>query len=147
MRFAFLPLSRDIPDAWVVYLGRVSQVGQNKYEEKRFVSKISIHPQYNETILDSDVALMKLSSWVPFTDHIRPICLAGTSSQFYTSTPCWATGWAKNHKSGEWFQQQCLINAPPNPDKRAHLLNSISDEPRLYKPTISCHLMISQFLR
>lgn len=97
----FFPSSRHISGAWVVYLGRERQVGSNTYEVERSVSKIIVHPQYNESILDNDVALMKLSTPVTFTNHIRPICLASNSSQFYASTTCWATGWAK--QSGESF--------------------------------------------
>uniref|UniRef100_H2VCD9 Peptidase S1 domain-containing protein n=1 Tax=Takifugu rubripes TaxID=31033 RepID=H2VCD9_TAKRU len=90
-----------ISRAWVVYLGRQSQNGANKYEEKRSVSEIIIHPQYNDTTLDNDIALVKLHSPVTFSDHIRPICLASNSSQFYNPASCWVTGWGKDNKSGD----------------------------------------------
>lgn len=93
--------SRHISRAWVVYLGRQSQNGANKYEVKRSVSEIIIHPRYNDTTLDSDIALVKLHSPVALSDHIRPICLASNSSQFYNPTSCWVTGWGKDNKSGE----------------------------------------------
>ncbi|XP_029705493.1 transmembrane protease serine 2-like isoform X2 [Takifugu rubripes] len=93
-------LQIHISRAWVVYLGRQSQNGANKYEEKRSVSEIIIHPQYNDTTLDNDIALVKLHSPVTFSDHIRPICLASNSSQFYNPASCWVTGWGKDNKSG-----------------------------------------------
>uniref|UniRef100_A0A3B4VNM6 Tryptase beta-2-like n=1 Tax=Seriola dumerili TaxID=41447 RepID=A0A3B4VNM6_SERDU len=80
---------------WVLYFGRVNQSGPNVNEERRTVSEIIVHPDYNNTLFNNDIALMKLSSPVTFTDYIRPVCLASNSSQFYNSTPCWATGWGR----------------------------------------------------
>ncbi|XP_023267147.1 prostasin-like [Seriola lalandi dorsalis] len=80
---------------WVLYFGRVNQNGPNVNEVKRTVSEIIVHPDYNNTLFNNDIALMKLSSPVTFTDYIRPVCLASNSSQFYNSTPCWATGWGR----------------------------------------------------
>nr|CBN81369.1 Polyserase-2 [Dicentrarchus labrax] len=82
-------------DSWTLYLGRQSQSGSNVNEVKRKVSQIIVHPDYNNTLFNNDIALMKLSSPVKFTDYIKPICLANNSSQFHNSTPCWATGWGK----------------------------------------------------
>lgn len=80
---------------WTLYLGRETQSGSNVNEVSRTVSEINIHPDYNDTLLNNDIALMKLSTPVSFTDFIRPICLASNSSQFYNATLCWATGWGR----------------------------------------------------
>ncbi|XP_018533866.1 tryptase [Lates calcarifer] len=81
--------------AWTLYFGRLTQSGSNVHEVSRTVSQVIIHPDYNNTLFNNDIALMKLSSPVSFTDYIRPICLASNSSQFFNSTPCWATGWGR----------------------------------------------------
>uniref|UniRef100_A0A668S0K7 Peptidase S1 domain-containing protein n=1 Tax=Oreochromis aureus TaxID=47969 RepID=A0A668S0K7_OREAU len=81
--------------AWTLYFGRETQAGPNTHEVKRSVSQVIVHPNYNNYYSYNDIALMKLSSPVSFTDYIRPICLASNSSQFYSSTSCWATGWGK----------------------------------------------------
>ncbi|XP_069011770.1 chymotrypsin-like protease CTRL-1 [Embiotoca jacksoni] len=81
--------------AWTVYLGRETQAGPNVNEVKHTLSKVIVHPNYNDTLFNNDIALMKLSSPVTFTDYIRPVCLASNSSLFYNSTLCWATGWGK----------------------------------------------------
>ncbi|KAM7381654.1 hypothetical protein PAMA_012480 [Pampus argenteus] len=86
------------PGVWTLYFGRVNQTGPNVNEVQRKVSQIIVHPNYNNTLYNNDVALMKLSSPVNFTDYIRPICLASNSSQFHNSTSCWATGWGKLSK-------------------------------------------------
>ncbi|KAK9530456.1 hypothetical protein VZT92_011954 [Zoarces viviparus] len=83
------------PSERILYFGRETQSGSNINEERRTVSQIIVHPDYNNTLFNNDIALMKLQSPVIFTDYIRPVCLASNSSQFHTSTPCWATGWGR----------------------------------------------------
>uniref|UniRef100_A0A3Q0S8E6 Peptidase S1 domain-containing protein n=1 Tax=Amphilophus citrinellus TaxID=61819 RepID=A0A3Q0S8E6_AMPCI len=85
--------------AWTLYFGRETQAGPNAHEVSRRVSKIIVHPNFNNTFLNNDIALMRLSSPITFTDYIRPICLASNSSQFYNSTSCWITGWGKLGKN------------------------------------------------
>ncbi|XP_038594587.1 testisin-like [Micropterus salmoides] len=48
---------------------------------------------YNTTTNNNDIALLKLSSPVTFTDYIRPVCLAADGSVFNNGTICWVTGW------------------------------------------------------
>ncbi|XP_038594133.1 tryptase-like [Micropterus salmoides] len=59
----------------------------------RTVSQIIKHPNYNKIPNDNDIALLKLSSPVNFTDYIRPVCLAAAGSVFNAGTTCWVTGW------------------------------------------------------
>ncbi|XP_029978044.1 chymotrypsin-like protease CTRL-1 [Sphaeramia orbicularis] len=81
---------------WTLYMGRINQNGPNANEVIRTLSQdVIVHPDYNATLITNDIALMKLSSPVNFTDFIRPICLAGNGSQFTNSTSCWATGWGR----------------------------------------------------
>uniref|UniRef100_UPI0037E8085C chymotrypsin-like protease CTRL-1 n=1 Tax=Semicossyphus pulcher TaxID=241346 RepID=UPI0037E8085C len=86
---------RDSPDAWILFLGRESQSGPNVHEVNRTLSRVIVHPDYNNTLFNNDIALMQLSSAVNFTDYIRPVCLASNSSQIHNSTSCWATGWGR----------------------------------------------------
>lgn len=97
--------SRDSPGVWTLYFGKLNQTGPNVNEVARTVSQVIVHPDYNNTLLNNDIALMKLSSPVTFTDYIRPICLASNSSQFHNSTSCWATGWGRLGKDGEYHSQ------------------------------------------
>ncbi|XP_017289992.1 chymotrypsin-like protease CTRL-1 [Kryptolebias marmoratus] len=87
------------PLLWTLYFGRETQAGPNVNEVSKSVSDIIVHPNYNNTLFNNDLALMKLTSSVTFTDYIRPICLASSSSQFFNSTMCWATGWGRVGKN------------------------------------------------
>lgn len=87
---------------WIIYLGRETQSGLNVNEVNRTVSEIIVHPDWNETLFNNDIALMKLSTPVTFTDYIRPICLAKSSSQIHNATLCYATGWGKLSNTSEY---------------------------------------------
>lgn len=86
---------------WTIYLGRETQSGPNVNEVNRTVSQIIVHPKWNNTWFNNDIALMKLNSSVNFTDYIRPICLASNSSQFPNGTNCYSTGWGKLSNTSE----------------------------------------------
>ncbi|MBN3313548.1 TMPS9 protease, partial [Atractosteus spatula] len=82
-----------IASQWTVYLGRLTQVGSNPNEVSRSVQQIFVHPGYDSITQNNDITLLRLSSSVSFNNYIQPICLADSSSSFYTGTSCWVTGW------------------------------------------------------
>lgn len=84
--------SPDASDV-TVYLGRLTQEDPNPHEEVRSVQLVIKHPSYDETTNDGDLALLKLSSPVTFSDWIRPVCLAAERSFFPDGLRVWATGW------------------------------------------------------
>ena len=53
-------------------LGYEIETGQ----ERRYVEKITLHPRYSKDGWNSnDIAILKMTEPVPFTDQIQPICL------------------------------------------------------------------------
>lgn len=88
-------LLTTVTSIYTLYMGRLTQFGSNLNEVNRTVSQIIIHPDFNNSLFNNDIALMKLSSPVVFTNYIRPICLASNASLFHNSTLCWATGWGR----------------------------------------------------
>uniref|UniRef100_A0A3Q3QW10 Peptidase S1 domain-containing protein n=1 Tax=Monopterus albus TaxID=43700 RepID=A0A3Q3QW10_MONAL len=94
---------KNSTSVWTLYFGKLTQSGPNANQVTRTVSQIIVHPNYNNTWNNNDIALMKLSSRVTFNDYIRPVCLASNSSQFYTSTSCWATGWGRLGKPNQAY--------------------------------------------
>ncbi|KAI7802990.1 hypothetical protein IRJ41_001291 [Triplophysa rosa] len=81
----------------IVSLGRQTLSSMNSNEISRTIHQVISHPNYNSKIQNNDIALLKLSSSVPFTNYIRPICLAAAGSTFDASTKSWITGWGKLH--------------------------------------------------
>lgn len=66
-------------------------------EPKPFVTKrvvkITMHPAYNPTDLESDVALLHLENPLAFDKHIGPICV--DDLDLAGSEECVTTGWGK----------------------------------------------------
>uniref|UniRef100_A0A668RVY8 Peptidase S1 domain-containing protein n=1 Tax=Oreochromis aureus TaxID=47969 RepID=A0A668RVY8_OREAU len=67
--------------------------GENPNKVSRNVVKIILHPNYDSVTNNNDIALLRLSSPVRFTDYIRPVCLAASGSVFNNGTDNWVTGW------------------------------------------------------
>ncbi|XP_060921829.1 polyserase-2-like isoform X2 [Labrus mixtus] len=84
---------RTAASSLLVYLGRQSQEGTNSNEVSRTVMEIIVHPDYNASTSDNDIALLKLSSTVTFTNFIMPVCLAAPGSTFFSGIDAWVTGW------------------------------------------------------
>ncbi|KAM9391637.1 transmembrane protease serine 9-like [Pholidichthys leucotaenia] len=77
----------------IVSAGRQRLQGSDSNEETRTVSRVIRHPGYNRITFDNDIAILKLSSPLPVTDFIRPICLAASDSTFFAGVDSWVTGW------------------------------------------------------
>ncbi|KAM9745011.1 uncharacterized protein ACNS7B_009505 [Menidia menidia] len=78
-----------------LYLGRQSQEGSNPNEQSRRPAEIIVHPDYNRVTLNNDIALIRLSSPVSFTQYISPVCLAAPGSTLFTGVNTWITGWGR----------------------------------------------------
>ncbi|KAK9534494.1 hypothetical protein VZT92_006936 [Zoarces viviparus] len=85
--------SSSSTSGFTVYLGRDTQQLSNANEVSRSLSEVIRHPDYDSQTNDNDIALLRLSSPVNFTDYIRPVCLAPSGSTFAAGTSCWVTGW------------------------------------------------------
>ncbi|XP_062957276.1 prostasin [Cynocephalus volans] len=61
--------------------------------EVRTVAQVISHPSYREEGSQGDIALLRLSSPVTFSRHIRPICLPAANASFPNGLHCTVTGW------------------------------------------------------
>ncbi|XP_043110255.1 uncharacterized protein LOC122355756 [Puntigrus tetrazona] len=90
-------LSSDSELNYTVYLGRQSQNTSvsNPHEVSRGIRSIVPHPDYDPSQCVNDIALLRLSEPVNFTNYISPICLAANDSVFYNCTTCRSTRWGE----------------------------------------------------
>uniref|UniRef100_A0A8C5Q757 Peptidase S1 domain-containing protein n=1 Tax=Leptobrachium leishanense TaxID=445787 RepID=A0A8C5Q757_9ANUR len=76
-----------------IYLGGYWETGGNTHLQSFNVEKLILDPQYVSVTSKGDIALVKLSSPVTFTDYVQPICLPSASVTFPSGMECWVTGW------------------------------------------------------
>ncbi|XP_034001435.1 tryptase-like [Trematomus bernacchii] len=84
----------------MVVLGLESMSGPNLNNVSKAIDKIIVHPMYNFFDNDNDMALLKLSSPVNFTNYIQPVCLASANSTFYTGVSSWVVGFGDIFSGG-----------------------------------------------
>ncbi|KAM9393114.1 transmembrane protease serine 11D-like isoform 2-T2 [Pholidichthys leucotaenia] len=113
---------------WRVSLGRRSLVNDANVVF-RSVSRIIIHPDYNDRPSNNDIALMQLSSSVTFTDRITPVCLAADGSVFPVGTTSWVTGFGTTSFMGDLSVtlQEVSVPVVSNADCNARYNGFITD--------------------
>uniref|UniRef100_A0A8C5QAE5 Peptidase S1 domain-containing protein n=1 Tax=Leptobrachium leishanense TaxID=445787 RepID=A0A8C5QAE5_9ANUR len=78
---------------YMIFMGAHQFSGSNDHMKFSFVERIITHYRYESVTSKGDIALVKLSNPVTYTDYIRPICLPSSSVTFPSGTECWVTGW------------------------------------------------------
>ncbi|XP_052432471.1 transmembrane protease serine 13a [Carassius gibelio] len=74
---------------WRVYAGSISQ---SALQTSYLVNKIIVNENYNSNTNDYDVALLKLSSPVTFSDTVQPVCFPTFDQTFSDGSECWTSG-------------------------------------------------------
>uniref|UniRef100_W5LV78 Peptidase S1 domain-containing protein n=1 Tax=Lepisosteus oculatus TaxID=7918 RepID=W5LV78_LEPOC len=117
-----------VASQWKVYLGRLTQTGPNIHEVSRGLQQIIVHPDYDSSTNNNDIALLRLSSSVSFNNYIQPICLADRSSSFFTGTSCWVTGWGDTAEGGSLLGNQTLqeVQLPIMGNRQCGCLNDMA---------------------
>jgi len=65
----------------------------------RSISALTIHPQYNDKTHDNDIAIIKFSSPLTFTDTLRPACMPSATFD-PTSKDVTTSGWGLTTEDG-----------------------------------------------
>uniref|UniRef100_A0A8C0WBL5 Transmembrane protease serine 9 n=1 Tax=Castor canadensis TaxID=51338 RepID=A0A8C0WBL5_CASCN len=92
------------------HLGTVSLLGVGGRPVKLGVRRVVLHPRYNPTILDFDVALLELARPLVFDKYIQPICLPLAIQKFPVGRKCVISGWG-NMQEGNATKPDVLQKA------------------------------------
>ncbi|NXM68346.1 OVCH2 protein, partial [Serilophus lunatus] len=65
------------------------------------VKQYIIHPSFNQTALDSDIALLQLAEPLEFNHHVCPVCLPAEEEEVQPSRICLVTGWGGHEADKE----------------------------------------------
>lgn len=74
-------------------------------EQTRVVSAVYVHPKYNATTLDNDIALFRVQEPFVLNQWAAPVCLPSSSYFPLNDTLCTAVGWGNVQESGP----DCII--------------------------------------
>jgi secreted trypsin-like serine protease len=72
------------------------------------VYEMEIHPKYSTTTFDNDIAILKLSKDLTFSDSVKPACLPSSATQDYSNTWAQLSGWGgtKAYNVGQTVKQE-----------------------------------------
>uniref|UniRef100_A0A4W3GTD6 Peptidase S1 domain-containing protein n=1 Tax=Callorhinchus milii TaxID=7868 RepID=A0A4W3GTD6_CALMI len=73
-----------------------------------FIKQILIHPRYNSTTQDYDVALIQLQKPLQYNDYVRPACLPEATQDLELPSLCVVTGWGQLYKGTSQLQVPVL---------------------------------------
>ncbi|KAJ8374608.1 hypothetical protein SKAU_G00051880 [Synaphobranchus kaupii] len=86
------------PSGWTVGLGSVFRSGIGALVIP--VQRVILHPNFNGTSMEFDVALLELSVPAPQSYTIQPICLPSPVHSFPSTAECYITGWGAQNEGG-----------------------------------------------
>ncbi|KAM4624489.1 serine protease 33 [Polymixia lowei] len=79
--------------SYIIYAGRYQLNNVNLHQSEHRVSRVAIPTGYVEPNQGKDLALVRLSTPVVWSDHIHPVCLPESGTLFPGGLSCYVTGW------------------------------------------------------
>lgn len=87
------------PTNWAVSLGSVLRSGVGALVIP--IQRIIIHSAFNQTNMDTDVALLELAVPAPTSYTIQSVCLPSPVHRFLKNAECYIAGWGSVREGGE----------------------------------------------
>lgn len=87
------------PTNWAVSLGSVLRSGVGALVIP--IQRVIIHPAFNGTNMDFDIALLELAVPAPISYTIQSVCLPSPVHHFLKNAQCYITGWGSMREGGE----------------------------------------------
>ncbi|KAG2464585.1 TMPS9 protease, partial [Polypterus senegalus] len=92
------------PTRWAVVMGSLNATGKDGVRLP--LRRIVVHPEFNRTSMDFDIALLELVTMAPLTNVIQPICLPSSTHVFTKQSECVITGWGAMDEGGKLQTQE-----------------------------------------
>ncbi|XP_039626535.1 transmembrane protease serine 5-like isoform X2 [Polypterus senegalus] len=87
------------PGDWAIIVGSLNWGGSptgGRYN----VQKIFYHQQFSRINIDYDIAMLRTTTAISFTDTVRPVCLPSYAQTFSPNSNCWISGWGYTSEGG-----------------------------------------------
>ncbi|KAK2907890.1 transmembrane protease serine 9 [Channa argus] len=111
------------PSNWAVSLGSVLRSGVGALVIP--IQRVIIHPDFNGTNMDIDVALLELAVPAPISYTIQSVCLPSPVHHFLKNAECYITGWGSMREGGSLTN--LLQKAPVKLIDQTHCQQSYGD--------------------
>ncbi|XP_074697747.1 ovochymase-2 isoform X3 [Strix aluco] len=98
-------------DLWMVVTG-LHDLAEQEYRQKRSVKQYIIHPSFNKTTMDSDIALLQLAEPLEFNPYVGPVCLPAKEEAVQPSRVCVITGWGAHEADREKGRKLHQLEVP-----------------------------------
>ncbi|RXM99788.1 Acetylcholine receptor subunit gamma [Acipenser ruthenus] len=80
-------------NSWSVVVGEYDLTQTDPEEQVLQVNRILTHPKFNQKSFNNDIALVELTSSVPVSRHVAPVCLPSAGGEPAVGTACYVAGW------------------------------------------------------
>ncbi|KAG9468290.1 hypothetical protein GDO78_023074 [Eleutherodactylus coqui] len=81
------------PSDFLVALGEYQLQIDSPHQVVSAVQSIIVNSLFSGVGTPGDIALIKLSRLITYTEYILPVCVPTASMSFSAGTKCWVTGW------------------------------------------------------
>ncbi|NWT46182.1 OVCH2 protein, partial [Chroicocephalus maculipennis] len=98
-------------DLWMVVTG-LHDLTEQEYRQKSSVKQYIIHPSFNKTTMDSDIALLQLAEPLEFNHYVSPVCLPAEEETVQPSSVCVVTGWGAREEDREKGKKLHQLEVP-----------------------------------
>ncbi|XP_019375093.1 PREDICTED: ovochymase-2 isoform X1 [Gavialis gangeticus] len=98
-------------DLWMVVAG-LHDITEQEHSQKRSVKQYIMHPNFNKTTMDSDIALLQLTEPLKFNHYVRPVCLPEEEEEVQPSQVCTITGWGAYDEDREKTKKLQQLEVP-----------------------------------
>uniref|UniRef100_G3WF48 Peptidase S1 domain-containing protein n=1 Tax=Sarcophilus harrisii TaxID=9305 RepID=G3WF48_SARHA len=79
---------------------------------KRSIKHILIHPAFDRTTMDNDIALLQMTEPFQFNHYVHPVCLPKKGQEIPSSSMCVVTGWGTDNLDGEKSNKLQQLEVP-----------------------------------
>jgi len=85
---------------WRAYAGEYNISTTDPHEKYYHVKRVVLHPGYNSTSLENDIALVITTAPIVFNDHTLAACLPDASHTYTVGETCYLPGWGSTATTG-----------------------------------------------
>merc|ERR550539_109203 len=85
---------------WALYAGAHNINIAGPHEKTYHIRRVVLHPGYNTTSLENDIALIITVESMTWNDHTRPACIADVMHKYTTGSQTYLPGWGSTETTG-----------------------------------------------